>query len=414
MAYFPDRIMPDIQKKDVAGATTDDERIVASDWNKHNDEIIAIEEFLGVGSASAADVTAIVNGSTDPKNIIGVIERLIDEMNLFSDEGILTTSGYVHNGQKMIFPEQAHVAFLTDIPSTSDSVIRVASTLGFPESGVLTILNDIAVPTQSIPKTMVEWIKYTSKTSTEFLGCTRGFGDSTIGAHSGAPALTATFSGDKNLLDACVSPPAISNVCDRRYRGHRLKNIHSFAPFGLTGSILEITRAVRRDPELFDLTEDYLQNSFEAIIEAAEDAGILATRDDGKSILMSADAAYQANNELSWEEAAEFIDALADENIVTLVTKPEDRVVGKRPFIPVFAGRMSVQHSVAALTLNPEGNPIAPTTLQAASIVQSADGRVFIEVVSDSASQNTVDQAVVNYKVFFVASPRTSLERSLG
>lgn len=416
MAYFPKQIMPSFPKKDAPGSLAGSNPILADSYNLHSNEIIAIEQFLGTELfATEEDENNLLSG-TNIKNVIGIIRRMVDEVNVFTDGGVVTTSGSTLDGQRMIFPEQAHATFLTRSPATTDQTIRVTSTIGFPNSGVISILNDMDVPNIETTQGFVEWIKYSGKTSTEFIGCERGFLDTTVGSHNGTPALSGTFNGTANSQDQCVNEPIGLRICGRRYPGWRYKELFSFPAFGLNGTLVEVIREVRRNPESFILTKDALGVSTDRIINAATDLGILGQRRDGSPMLQSQDLTYQALRQLEWEEAENFIDSLSEATTelptpVVRILTGADWTVGSKPFIPVFQGRMSVEYAMSALTLNPTSTAVAPTSFQSIGLVQTADGRLMTKISSDS-TQTLTDQAVVQYKAFFVAALRTSQDRN--
>ncbi len=388
MAYYPKSIMPNVQKKNMSGGVGS---INADDINRHNDELIAIERFLGIDQfASEVDENDIVSGKNDPKNIIGAIRKLVDSINTFVDGGVLTSSGYALDGQRIIFPETAHSTFLTKTPAPADKTIKVTSTIGFPDIGVISILNDVDTPNTIVDGSFVEWIKYAGKTSTEFIGCERGFLGTTVGKHSGTPALSGTFSGTLNKLDQCVKTPVGVQACNRRYPGWRYREMLSFQSFKLLGTFVEITRAIRRVPEFFDLSAEKLGEDYERIIEVATDDGILATRaSDGKQILQSQDTEYVALKELTWTEAEAFVEELMfliDDTspiIISTVRDVGDWTVGNAPYIPVFQGRMSIDYTIAALTVKPTAST-EPTVISVPSTTTTTP--VVPPVVPTSAS----------------------------
>lgn len=351
--------MPNISKKN-AGSTVG--TILAEGFNLHTDEIIAIEQFLGLEAATEADVNDLLGGRVDPQNIIGILRLLSETTNLFS-EGVLATSGQVHNGQRMIFPEGATTTFLQKTPAATDRIIEVVSTIGFPDSGVISILNDLDVPAAgSENKTTVEIIRYGGKSSTQFMNCERGVDGTTTGPHSGAflPLNTAS-PGTSNLLDQCRTLPMGLKICNRRYPGWRFRVRFFFPAFGLVGTYVEIVRAIRRDPLAFSLSQSALGVNFDEIIAIASNLEILQTV-GGIMILRSRDAAKIAQEQLTWVEAAGFVDALIEASIVVQLNQPANWKVGPTPFIPVFQGRMDVQHSVAAVSLNPTAASSGTTT----------------------------------------------------
>jgi len=562
--------MPTIAKKDASNVGS----ITAEDYKILSDEIIAIETFLGTNSkkASDTDTTNILNNVLDSSNIIPVTNMLVDQINTFTTSGISTSSGSVHSGQRIIFPETSSATFLTKAPEPKDKAIKVSSTIGFPDSGIITILNDFDTNQQITP---IEWIKYSGKTSTEFLNCERGYLGTTIGSHNGAistnaqvsipatppstiPAPSTTMETDTtdipfkldcistirryftgsmgyyealvttlifpsknpsenfylvneataktlifrdqvhnlstielhylngngaafstppyaltfivNLSASCTTLPCVltdeqkiglglssytypiiymqnnasfdvvayigaasvgtvggvwtstlatgltkSNslffsdnngtrfttnitfsqwprvaslavptptnqagvvastqsisqynqldqaivlplgyrILNRRYPTWRYKKVLSFKEFKLTGTFVEMTRNIRLNPEEFDLTPRGLGDSYTAITGAATTLGILATRADGKQILLSTDPAYQVLHQLTWAEAKNFVTVLETSDMITVLKNPGDWTVGVKPFIPVFDGQVSVEYSISSLTINP-------------------------------------------------------------
>jgi hypothetical protein len=353
MAYFPKKIMPTIVKKNASNVGS----ITADDYKTLSDEIIAIENFLGTNdkTASDADTTNILNNVLDSSNIIPVTNMLVDQINTFTTSGISTSSGCVHSGQRLIFPETSSATFLTKAPETKDKAIKVSSTIGFPDSGIITILNDFDSNQQITP---MEWIKYSGKTSTEFLNCERGYLGTTIGSHNGvlsnntqstAPQSTSQY----NQLDQAVTLPLGYRILNRRYPTWRYKKVLSFKEFRLVGTFVEMTRNIRLNPEEFDLTPRGLGDNYTTITTAANTLGILATRADGKQILLSTDPTFQALHQLTWTEAKDFVTALETLDIITVLKNPGDWTVGVKPFIPVFDGQVSVEYSLSDLTINP-------------------------------------------------------------
>lgn len=385
MAFFPESIMPNIRKKNASPVVG---TILAESFNLHTDEIIAIERFLGLSAADEADVNDLLDGHVDPANIIGILKLLVETMNIVS-EGVLQTSGHVHHGQRMIFPEGATTTFLKTAPAPTDHIITVFSTLGFPDSGIITILNDIDLPvTTGSDKTTVEIIKYSGKTGTRFLNCERGIDRTTIGPHSaGFIPVNSSSTGSTNLADQCNIIPINLKLCNRRYPGWRFKTQLFFPAFDLVGTFVEIVRDIRRDPLAFSLTSQRLGTSYDAILNAATVAGILADAPDGSQILKSADTTYSAVNQLTWLEAIDFVGTLITAEVILTLSQPATWKVGGTPFIPVFQGRMAVQHSIAALTMNPTA--AASATPASFAAVSSAPFSVSSPTTTTSVVTNT-------------------------
>ena len=109
MAFFRKSVMPNMRKKDFPGGATPTNPILAADHNLHNDEIIAIEKFLGIEGQTISGIEGATAQET--QNISEAIRLLIDQMNVFVYAGVLTSSGFIHHGQRITFPEQAHAAY---------------------------------------------------------------------------------------------------------------------------------------------------------------------------------------------------------------------------------------------------------------------------------------------------------------
>ena len=360
MSYFPLRILPQFEKFNAVGSSGFSGTIGADDYNLLSEEIIAMQTFLGVEAATSADELAVLQQSADSKNLIGVLRRLAEGMNVFVREGMNETSGYVHNGQRMIFPETTWATFLGTLPAPADRNIHVLSTAGFPDNGVITILNDMEM-TAAATMTNVEWIRYNGKTGTQFLNCERGYLGTTVGTHGGSYKISAPKSDNYNLLDQCGIIPTGLNLCNRRYPGWRYKNQYSSLALGLFGSLIDIKRFVRNHPLSIKLTSAALGDLLEDVSDVADEVGILDTS-TGTSILKSATPAYEALDQLTWSEASDFVDALLEEDLVTLIKAPSDWNVNKNPYIPVFQGRLGVSLSTAAVSLNMVSNKTTTST----------------------------------------------------
>lgn len=409
MAYFPKALMPNFLKRDVAGTGT----ITAADFNRHTQAILDIENFLGISDASEQDVLDILAGKIAPKNFLGAVRYLADAMNVMVDGGVISTSGYVNSGQRMIFPQNVQTTFLSSPPATSDSSINVVSTAGFPNSGVISILNDIPAGGATIPDTTnVEWIRYSSKNGTAFLNCERAILSTTAGSHVGSPPPGQSLAGATDQRDQCVSLPVNLQVCNRRYQGWRLKTTLTFPAFNLIGTDVEMIKAIRRNPGFFSLDPATLKTSFAAITAAAQSAGILATASSGDYVLQSSDPSSLALGQLTWTEAASFVSSLRTSQVVTIMNAPADWITGPSPFAPVFQGALAVSHTIAGITINGSSNGTAtPSRLKSVGIEQTADGRIVV-VSTTNVDQRDAIEAVVQYRTFFVGSGVTSLQRN--
>lgn len=259
MAYFPSNFMPQFPKKDAPGAPVG--TILAKDFNRHEDEIIAIENFLGKATQATIEQKQNILNGKSPENISGVITRLVDEINTFV-AGIGVSSGYLQSGnlawmdfvrtnnmavlsppafrnyqltgqttskqplpqdgQRVIFPSNVTSTFLLKPIGPSDNKITVSSTVGFPDSGYLTILNDQFSSGAGLG--LIEYISYVSKTDTQFIGCQRGVLGTSATDHAGVTATTSSTTDalTSNAKDQCRSifQSDINNptVCTTRYR----------------------------------------------------------------------------------------------------------------------------------------------------------------------------------------------------
>lgn len=352
--------MPSIRKKNVF--ETPIGSLSADDFNLHTDAILAIERFLGTADALEKDVIEILGTTSDPKNLIGGVRYLHDWMNTFVSKGVVTSSGYINSGQRMIFPENIQATFLANIPSSTDTSMKVTSTFGFPDNGVISILNDVGF-TSVNPTSLVEWIRYTGKTATSFLNCERGYLGTTAGSHLGSPMPIST-TGELNLQDQCIPLSFGQRICNRRYRGWKAKIVYEFQAFELIGTLLDITREIRLAPETFRLTRDELGNAYDTIVIQAQDLGILGTRDNGDLFLQSANTSYSDLHQLQWFEASTFVSRLLAANLIIQMRTVQDWVVGRSPFVPVFQGMMSIGYAVAGFTINPTpASGFAATTI---------------------------------------------------
>lgn len=172
MPYFPDRIMPLTPKKDEPGSHPGSP-ISASDYNLHDEQLQAFEEWL-------------LSKDSERGKLRERVLALLDRANtMIMRNPVRVTSGHALSGTKVRFP-RAEVCFLKSpgAMSPSDRVIHVDSTAGFPEDGVITIINDVVPGQSGSDGTYVEWIRYSGKTSDSFLNCERGFLGTTAGTHS--------------------------------------------------------------------------------------------------------------------------------------------------------------------------------------------------------------------------------------
>lgn len=212
MSYFPNRLMILTPKVDASGSSGVSGAVISAlDFNLHDQEILAIETYLGTnggnnsspgiaGSGQSAQPSASGTSSAFVSSLIAMTDRL----NTFAQFGLQTTSGYVLNGLRLVFPQAAHFAYLASPPGAGDSTISVDSTIGFPSSGIISILNDVD-QSGGGSETMTEWISYSGLTATTFMNCQRGFLGTTAGSHAGNILLPTVGASNRNVKDLCAT-----------------------------------------------------------------------------------------------------------------------------------------------------------------------------------------------------------------
>lgn len=416
MAYFPYKQMPVTKKKDAPGASTDAARIMADDFNLHDQELAAMEEWLGVAPYVAAGATnedeeAFILGAGEGR-MLHLVARLSEKINVLIEDGFCSTSGVALVGHKVTFPEAAHATFLKATPATGDKTITVESTLGFPDRGVISILNDSSVGLRSAPCSMVEWIRYEGRSPTEFLNCTRGYLGSTTGRHVGfykgdSTAVATKSASKKNEADICTTV-ASQTVCRRRYPGWRHKDVYSVGAFGLSGTFVSVVRSIRVGASGLPLNNDL-------VVSAAAANGILGTDSEGY-VLRSGVEEFRDAGELSWAEAEAYVDSLVENGSAKLVRRGSEWLVPPLS-IPVFQGMMGVQYSLAGIGIVPH---VSSDKISVLDIIQSSSGQVYVSTFEHSAGvmdsghmpfSNILMNASVAYSTFFVPSDRTIGER---
>ena len=395
MSYFRKSILPASDKKNVAGSPLAPGVMLAEDYNEHNDELIAIETFLGTGIPTDDQAEATAALSPLAENVLGMSDYLANGYNRLVGRTVCCSSGAIHSGRRITFPYNAQVAFLMQPLGTDSKIVTVSSTDGFPTIGVISILND--VPTANAQNT-VEWISYNGKTDTQFLNCQRGAFGTSIGNHGGPIATPNRLN-----LEACQLLRTFTTACDFMYPAWSARGLYSFVEFGLEDDLVQIKRSIRLNPGSYVLTPAVLGAQYDAILGAADAVGILSATSSGDPILKSADPAYVALDELSWPEASAFAQILVTAGVIKLLRTGSDWDVGNSPSIPVFVGRMGVAYSIAAVTLSPL-SVSNRTFLQAPTISQSANGTVNITMGTTSAGKTEIIQGVVQYKTFFVGN----------
>lgn len=451
--------MPITHKADAAGFSGTNNLITADDYNRHDEELRAIEEFLGIdstfprlglakdpsrddrahnGDLASANDEQVLLSANGGRNLLKSISRLTDQMNVLVDGGITSSSGEVQSSQRIIFPESSQFCYLAEIPGSVDSSITVNSTAGFPNEGVLTILNDVqqaVVPgattvtsssntgtrrrpvgvTQTTTSrgpltervsggvTMTEWIRYNGKTGNQFLNCERGYLGTYVGPHAGAfEQVQASGTTANNLRDFCLLLSAGYNICQRRNPAWRFRTTYSFPLFSLTGTMRQITAAIRVNAGKFRVYPNFAPDSFNLAVESANSMGILRFTSRGAMYLQSTSMSAPAG-QLTAAEASEFVLKCSGQSLILEINDVGSyNVYGMA--IPVFAGRLGIQYSLADLTRADKA------TMDATQLIQTADGRVVVTITKQANRDETL-QGVAAYKTFFVSSPRTTQER---
>jgi hypothetical protein len=377
MSFFPEKTMPLSPKKNSQGSGS----ISADDYNAHDEEIVAIEQFLSqgeLGSEGAAYVSAS-----------------IEKLNSFSKEGVQTSSGYVVESSpfRIIVPEQVVATFLggTLAPSATSDVIQVISTTGFPASGIISIVSADSDTTET-----VEWVRYTGKSPTQFSGCTRGTFGTGQSLH---PLGTASQTNTRTVKKG--------DVLQRWYPGYRRLSVYDYVPLSWHGTKSQILAALVSCPQDVDL------NSAAAAPALSMARGVAG--DGGRPIVITGATGLSAlRSDLSYSEAEDFFDTLG------LVPVSPDQV--QISSVPVFMGQLSLQDLVVAST----GDYAATTTT--ALTGYSYNGSTWVQLFTTTTTPlpNTLGcnspvrpdlsglggcvNAAKSYQTFCAASLRTKLE----
>lgn len=232
MSFFPDQIMPKMLRKETAQEVDNNPLLYnARDYNIHHREIRAIERMLlgslgeaGVDSASEviSTIDPVTGGGAESgsTSVSELLSRFVQIIELLTNQGFAGTySGTIQTGGKIPIPENIASTQTVGTVSVSDATVTVASTQGFPASGIITKFNRLdttqlctdgnppgggsrcALGSRKIQgyaglisggfhATNQELISYTSKTNTTFNGCTRSVNSSTAQqATDASPAL---------------------------------------------------------------------------------------------------------------------------------------------------------------------------------------------------------------------------------
>ena len=175
MSYFPDSVLPDLFKSESADVPGNQFVVSASDLNKHNSEIIAIEQYLGTSSplfpTGFSSFKGVKQGSgTTPcsgasgTSIQGALSNLVALLGQIRDGMLFSTSGcvLVYDGSTVPGPTGAKIIFPTDWPMTTlidplpdarqnatdpltnPPYITLADVTNMPQSGYVSIINDVS------------------------------------------------------------------------------------------------------------------------------------------------------------------------------------------------------------------------------------------------------------------------------
>jgi hypothetical protein len=436
MAYFPKLIMPLTPKKNADGSSrlTGNSRITAEEYNLHDQEIRAIEQYLGI---QADPSTSVPQQETEQSNdLFSRVNSLISSVNNFVDQvgGVNSSSGYCVSGRRILFPEPSHATFLRRTPGPRDTVIQVDSTFGFPDYGVISILNNVDVANLnrprgnrweliSAPKTTVEWIKYGSKNGTQFLQCQRGYMRTLAGNHYSPEAATPPnfliIENRRDYVGNLSVQPVLSDytstlteadgrfsdddpALSRRYPGWRQRYGYATYSFSVNSvpsidTLTDIAWRYMRKARTLRVPSDVPDSA--AFTDAAGPLGLLGQRSsDGTYFLKSQDPALSAQGILSWDEAEAVVDALVQSGFIRQVATPTS---WRWPpiHVPVFRGRMHVNYSPANL-----GRSVDYRS-SAILLSQGADGSIIARVTEKRTKKLDEIVAWAQFNCFLVGNP---------
>lgn len=422
--------MPLTPKEDspTASDLSSNVRITSEDYNLHDEEIVAIEQYigttggfrgLGLGRTELPELKTFQRSASEifgdarfldvsGGNVFNIVAQLVDIVNNVTEfRGQGSISGYVHSGQRIILPEQAQATFLTATPNPSDTVINVQSTEGFPSSGVISILNDVQQATKTSGQfrqtvaggvSMVEWIRYSGKTGTQFINCERGYLNTARGPHSASFDSPRETNFNRNRKDFCVLLDSIeTQVCSRQFPAWRQRRRFRIPFFGIQGFKRDLVIFIRRYGAYFPLDAGKDPSTANIVIKVASDQGILTYR-DGTPFLQSQTLANRQKGLIGFAEAYDYIDALIDAGAATEEASKDNFVVGT---VPVLMGRLGVNYALSAITR------VSTYNIDAIQLVQTADARVYTFLV-DYANRDRTLQAIANYNAYFVNAPMTT------
>jgi hypothetical protein len=177
MSYFPEGIMPSRAKDESQDVKGIKHIISSADFNKHDEEIRAIQRYLGARRpsfpASGLKVTATPGAggpadecSVTPQDIVSVLGAIADKINRIKSEMVFVTSGivrvkdpaYPSADGSITFPSNWPTTTLTQAisddttsdedPSEDLESVELADVSDLPEEGgYVTIINDSSMIT---------------------------------------------------------------------------------------------------------------------------------------------------------------------------------------------------------------------------------------------------------------------------
>lgn len=236
MSYFPNSVFPKQLKRETASEVDNDPLILnARDYNVHEREIRAIEQFLigsrGLALTSGSGASGAVNPTPPNTSLLTLTQAAINLFQRMTDGGLITThSGVLRAGNPIPLPGGSINTLTSTSVAPSATTITVQSTAGFPSAGYITKFNGVNAsmlcsgnnghlaqcPAGSLQyfgytfgknMTNQEVIRYVGISGNSFTGCTRGIGGSTAqAADDNAPAVVmcgkASVMFSHNVWDA--------------------------------------------------------------------------------------------------------------------------------------------------------------------------------------------------------------------
>lgn len=442
MSFFPRTLMPLTVKADAPNAPESGPTTILSDgWNTHDQEIRAIQQFLGtIGNnpqigvkprppfaffSEESDGSQTQDWSRPDQMSTGFVNEIWDATErlnfLISSDGVSVSSGYcVSNpsggqGQAMVFPEQSFGSRLMSSLSLSGTSIQVEDATGFPRTGIVSILNTVetvigerdpetgqpAIRRASEGVSTVEWIRYSGIVGNTLIGCQRGILGTTATAHaSRTTSRTAAkpIGGGSSLgaanSDSCFLSPANTTTCSSFSPAWANRTIYNVPSLGLSGTREFIRNSLRVLAGEFRVFSGDPSSS--KLRDLASSLGLLGSRADGSFYFLSADSGEADVGRLTVDEAVTLAEGIIGSSAISSIKTGSTTEVASYQS-RVYSGKISVSHSLAAIAESPT------VDMKSARIFQQGDGRLFV-FTNDKSTPRQVAQAVVGYTVFYVPS----------